>query len=227
MSTPKPETPCRVLGLLGGTFDPVHNGHRALAEAALKSGAVDRVRWIPAGRPPHRGGPQASAADRLALVGLMIADQPAFCLDRGEIDAAERGEPSYTILTLERLRRELGPTQPLALILGADAFRGLPDWHRWQEIPALAHLLVTTRPGSALDPANLPEALRPLWAERRRADPAALASRPSGLLHQFPMTPCAVSATELRRRLPDPAADCDGLLPPALLRYIRHHHLYR
>lgn len=215
-----------MLGLLGGTFDPVHNGHRALADAALASGAVDRVRWIPAGRPPHRGGPQASATHRLALVDLMIADQPAFCLDRSEIEAAARGEPSYTILTLERLRRELGPAQPLALILGADAFLGLPDWHRWMEIPALAHLLVAGRPGSTLDAAGLPEDLRGLWTDRACTDPVDLATRPGGLLHHFPMVPYEVSATELRHRLPDPAAKLDGLLPPALLRYIRHHHLY-
>jgi nicotinate-nucleotide adenylyltransferase len=226
MSTPKPEVPCRVLGLLGGTFDPVHNGHRALADAALASGAVDRVCWIPAGRPPHRSGPQAGATHRLALVDLMIADQPAFCLDASEIETAARGEPSYTILTLERLRRELGPAQPLALILGADAFLGLPDWHRWQEIPTLAHLLVAGRPGSTLDATSLPEPLRRLWADRFCADPKALATRPGGLLHHFPMKPLEVSATELRRRLPDPTAKLDGLLPPALVRYIRHHHLY-
>lgn len=227
MSTPKPEHPLTgVLGLLGGTFDPAHNGHRALAEAALASGAVDRVRWLPAGLPPHRAGPQASAEHRLALVELLIADQPAFELDAGEIGAAARGEPSYTVLTLERLRRELGPRQPLALILGADAFLGLPSWHRWAEIPALAHLLVTTRPGSTLLAASLPEALRGLWDNARIDDPKQLASAPSGLIHCFPMTPLDISATELRRRLPDPDAPLDGLLPPALLRYIRHHHLY-
>jgi nicotinate-nucleotide adenylyltransferase len=227
MSTPKPDRRSTgVLGLLGGTFDPVHSGHRALADAALASGAVDRVRWLPAGLPPHRAGPQASPQDRLALVELLIADQPAFELDPGEIEAAARGEPSYTVHTLERLRRELGPTRPLALILGADAFLGLPSWHRWQEIPALAHLLVTARPGSPLSAAGLPEALRGLWDNAQIDDAKRLAAVPSGLIYCFPMTPLDISATELRRRLPDPDASLDGLLPPALLRYIRHHHLY-
>ena len=215
-----------VLGLLGGTFDPVHLGHRRLADAALASGAVDRVRWIPAGLPPHRSGPQASAAHRLALVRLLIADQPAFELDISEVDTAARGEPSYTVHTLERLRREFGAARPLALILGADAFLGLPDWHRWQDIPLLAHLLVTTRPGSILDHDHLPAALHRLWTETRTDDPAKLATRPGGLIHCFTMTPQTISATELRRRLPDPAASLDGLLPDVLVRYIRHHHLY-
>lgn len=227
MSTPKPEAASTgVLGLLGGTFDPAHSGHRALAEAALASGAVSRVRWLPAGLPPHRAGPQASARDRLALVELLIAGEPAFELDAGEIDAAARGEPSYTVHTLERLRRELGPNRPLALILGADAFLGLPTWHRWAEIPKLAHLLVTTRPGSTLNAAGLPEVLRGLWDNAQTGDPKQLASVPCGLIYHFPMTPLDISATELRRRLPDPDAKLDGLLPPALLRYIRHHHLY-
>ena len=215
-----------VLGLLGGTFDPVHCGHLALATAALDSKAIDRVRWIPGGQPPHRAGPQARAEDRLEMVKLMIADHPAFELDDGEVLAAARGEPSYTILTLERLRRALGPEQPLALILGADAFLGLPTWHRWQEILPLTHLLITTRAGAMLDREQMPAALRPVWAKQQSKDPATLATVPGGLIYPFPMPSIDISATELRRRLPDPGAELDGLLSPAVLRYIRHHQLY-
>lgn len=219
-----------MLGLLGGTFDPVHRGHLALAQAALASGAVDRVRWIPAGRPPHRAGPHAGAAHRLAMVGLAIADQAGYELDAGEVDAAERGQPSYTVLTLERLRRELGPHQPLAWILGADAFVGLPTWHRWVDISALAHLLVTERPGSPLDRAALPAALRPLWDAARVETPAALAGAPAGRLYRFPMVADTVSATVLRQRLGTASGAADemlaGLLPTTVLGYIRHHRLY-
>ena len=215
-----------VIGLLGGTFDPVHGGHRALADAALACGMVDQVRWIPAGHPPHRAGPAASAEHRLAMVRLMIADQPRFSLDDSEVIAAVRGEASYTVHTLERLRRELGPAQPLAWILGADAFLGLPAWHRWQDILPLTHLIVTTRPGASLQPSNLPEPLRPVWSAHLTEHPQELATQPGGRICQFPMTPVELSATELRRRLPDTTATFDGLLPPAIVRYIRHHHLY-
>jgi len=248
MSTPKPEhsghghgldpvsgpASGTVLGILGGTFDPVHLGHRGLADAALTSGAVSRIRWIPAGHPPHRGGPSASADHRLAMVQLMIADQPAYELDASEVESGKRGEPSYTVTTLERLRRELGAEQPLALILGADAFLGLPSWHRWTEIPALTHLMVTTRPGSPLDDSTLPDALRQFWENARTDDPATLAELPAGRIYNFPMPALEVSATGLRQRLashdanPDinPVSRFEGLLPPALVRYIRHHHLY-
>lgn len=223
MSTSKPEH--QVLGLLGGTFDPVHYGHLALAQAALASGAVQRLRWIPAGQPPHRAGPAASAEHRLAMVRIAIADCPAFALDAGEVEAAARGEPSYTISTLERLRRELGAEQPLALVLGADAFLGLASWHRWQEIPPLAHLLVTTRPGFQLD-AAIPPALRPLWVAGRVEQAAELRKAPGGGVFCFNMPPARVSATAIRRLLPDPDAQLAELLPPDVVRYIRHHHLY-
>lgn len=232
MLTPRPElTDCStasgtVLGILGGTFDPVHLGHRALADAALASGAVSRIRWIPAGQPPHRSGPAASAEHRLAMVRLMIADQPAFEIDDSEVAAAQRGEPSYTVHTLERLRLKLGADQPLALILGADAFLGLPSWHRWTDIPRLTHLLVTHRPGSSLDPAELPEPLRRLWDAARTEHPARLAELPAGRIYHFPMSPIDLSATALRRHLSGPDNGLDGLLPPALVRYIRQQNLY-
>lgn len=225
-----------VLGLLGGTFDPVHCGHRALADAALASGAVGRVRWIPAGQPPHRSGPAASAEQRLAMVRLMIADQAAFELDTSEVDAAAVGAPSYTFDTLQRLRATLGPQQPLALILGADAFLGLASWHRWPEIPALTHFLVTSRPGFVLDAASLPDALQGLWSNARIDDPMQLGQSPGGKIFVFAMPPLELSATALRRRLREcdrscardcnPDATFDGLLSPEVGRYIHHHHLY-
>ena len=232
MSTSRPDscTAGKVLGILGGTFDPVHCGHRALADAALASGAVSRVRWIPAGQPPHRSGPVASAEQRLAMVRLLIADQPAFELDTSEVDAAALGAPSYTVDTLLRLRATLGPEQPLALILGADAFLGLPSWHRWREIPALTHFLVTSRPGSVLDAASLPDALHGLWSNARIDDPALLGHSPGGKIFGFAMPPRDISATLLRQRLRErgttPDVKFDGLLSPEVVRYIRHHHLY-
>lgn len=230
MSTPKPE-PANggVLGLLGGTFDPVHRGHLALCRAALAAGGVAAVRWIPAGDPPHRAGPRASGEHRLRMVELAVAGLANCAVDDSEIRAAAQGRRSYTVDTLERLRGELGPARPLAWILGADAFLGLPSWHRWQALPGLCHLLVAERPGSTLSAADLPTPLRAWWSARRAEHPGALAGAPGGLIYHFPLAPHPASATEVRRRLADADASArlDPLLPPAVLDYIQQHHLYR
>ena len=127
------------LGLLGGTFDPIHFGHLRLAEEAREQLGLERVRLIPAGQPPHRGAPGGSADERLAMTQLAAAGNTGFEVDDSEVRLAQ---PSYTVLSLERLRAELGPQRPLVLILGADAFAGLQRWHRWQELFALAHIAV-------------------------------------------------------------------------------------
>ncbi|MBL8481248.1 MAG: nicotinate (nicotinamide) nucleotide adenylyltransferase, partial [Rhodocyclaceae bacterium] len=138
------------LGVFGGTFDPVHVGHLRLAEEAAETLQLERVAWIPAGRPPHRGAPATAAAHRLAMVQRAIADNPRFVLDDAEVRA---DAPSYSVLTLARLRAAHGPERPLVLLLGADAWAGLAGWHRWQEIFELAHIAVASRPGLA--PAQL------------------------------------------------------------------------
>lgn len=134
------------LGVLGGTFDPIHTGHLRLAEEAREALGLGGVRLIPAGQPPHRGEPGSTAEDRLAMARLAAAGNPGFMVDDGEVRAQQK---SYTVLTLERLRAEIGPRRPLVLILGADAFAGLPTWHRWTDLFALAHLAVANRPGYA------------------------------------------------------------------------------
>lgn len=226
--------PGQVLGLLGGTFDPVHRGHLALAEAAFGSGSINRLRWIPAGHPPHRAPPIAAALHRLTMVRLALGELPSALANRCEIDPGEVENiaPSYTINTLERLRRELGPTQSLALILGADAFLGLPNWHRWSEILTHAHLLMTERPGHKLDLQHMPEALRSLMAKRYRDDPATLSSLPAGLIHSFAMPATDISATDIRAQLVAGHFDLASgapvdLLPVDVVGYIRQHHLYQ
>jgi len=110
------------LGLFGGTFDPVHFGHLRLAEESIAHLGLGGVRWIPAGQPPHRGVPQVTAQQRLEMVRLAMANNARFSLDPSEVEAEA---PSYTVHTLERLRRELGTQQSLVLLVGADAFAGL------------------------------------------------------------------------------------------------------
>ena len=132
------------LALLGGTFDPVHYGHLRLADDVRTGLALSEIRLVPAGHPPHRGKPHASATDRLAMLDLACREFPALTIDPREI---RRGGKSYTVLTLGELRSE-NPHRPLAWIVGADALAGLPQWHRWREIFDLAHLIVAKRPGA-------------------------------------------------------------------------------
>lgn len=221
---PEPGAP---LGILGGTFDPVHLAHLALAHAALDRLGLAEVRWIPAGRPPHRAAPCASAADRLAMVRLAIAAVPRFVLDASEVESAA---PSYTVDTLERLRRELGPHQPLVLLMGADAFRGLPGWHRWEDILDLAHIAVATRPGFPLDALAAP--LAGACAARcpvANDAGAGFSSAPAGHIVTFELVAGTVSATEVRNLVAAGASDAKlrELLPAPVLDYIRQHHLYR
>ncbi|MEW6515156.1 MAG: nicotinate-nucleotide adenylyltransferase [Pseudomonadota bacterium] len=217
---PDPGSP---LGILGGTFDPVHLAHLALARAALERLGIAQVRWIPAGRPPHRASPQATPEDRLAMVGLAIADEPRFALDASE---AHSSAPSYTVNTLARLRRHYGPAKPLVLLMGADAFRGLRTWHRWEEILGLAHIAVATRPGFPL--AAVDATLVDLLGRCRLAS-ADFSQEPAGGIFPFELVAGTVSATEARALIAAgaPNAKLLELLPGPVLDYIHQHHLYR
>ena len=213
------------LGILGGTFDPIHRGHVELARDLRATLPLSAVRFIPVGAPPHRAAPIASAADRLAMIELALAEHPGLAVDAREI---ERPGPSYTVLTLEELRRE-DPARPLALIVGADAFLGLPAWHRWRELFDLAHLVVVARPGVDLDLARAP-ALLPEWERRRTGDAKALVATPAGAILTHPVTAHDISATALRALLARGLAGYDaarGLLPAAVLAYIERNQLYR
>ena len=211
------------LGLFGGTFDPVHYGHLRLAEEAIAHLGLGGVRWIPAGNPPHRGSPQVTATQRLSMVLRSTADNARFSVDAAEVEAAA---PSYTIHTLERLRRELGPQQPLVLLVGADAFAGLASWHRWQELFDFAHIAVSHRPGFPVEPASLPDALAKEFAARRHADAAQLGASPAGGIVTFAMTQLAISATQIRKLLAN-GLSARYLLPDNVLDYIQTHNLYR
>ncbi len=213
------------LGILGGTFDPVHVGHLELARELRTALGLPAVRLVPAGIPPHREAPVASPAHRLAMVELAIAGVPGLEVDRREID---RPGPSYTVPTLESLRAD-DRARPLALIVGADAFLGLPQWHRWQELFDLAHIVVVGRPGVALDVARAP-ALVPEWERRHAGGPRALTAAPAGAIVVQPVTAHDVSATAIRRELARGTAGLAavrGLLPPPVLAYIERNQLYR
>lgn len=213
------------IGILGGTFDPVHYGHlRAASEVREKLG-FEELRLVPAGDPPHRGAPEANAMHRVKMLELAMPEFPGLAIDTREIS---RPGKSYTVLTLEELRAER-PGTPIALVLGADAFVGLPTWHRWQELFDLAHIVVVSRPGTTIE-GSLPLVLDAAWHVRRTRDLGKLENARGGAIFELQVTPQPIASTAIRRALAQGAAgraEVQGLLPPAVLAYIDHHQLYR
>ncbi|NYZ62635.1 nicotinate-nucleotide adenylyltransferase [Luteimonas deserti] len=205
----------------GGTFDPIHRGHLAIACAA-RDALRCTVHVVPASDPPHRAPPGADAGQRAAMVAIAIAHVPGLVLDRREL---QRGGRSYTVETLAELRAALGPRRPLAWLVGADSLLGLSGWHRWTSLFDLAHLVVAERPGSGLDdaiPGVLADALRARWTER----PDDLAAAPGGRVLRLRQPLSLVSATEVRAQLAR-GAPVDALLPPGVAAFIEATGLYR
>ena len=204
----------------GGTFDPVHDGHLAIARAARD--ALDgTIRFMPAADPPHRPPPGANAPQRAEMLRLAIADEPGLRVDLREL---HRDGPSYSVDTLRELRAEYGAAAPIALLVGADSLLGLPTWRDWTALFGLAHFVVADRPGSALD-ARLPPALAEAVAGRWREDPAALREAPAGCLLRLHQPLHAGSATEVRRRIR--AGDAwRERVPAAVADYIVREQLY-
>lgn len=207
------------VGIFGGTFDPVHNAHLRVALDALETLGLAEVRFIPSARPPHRPQPGAAAAERLALLRAATADQPGFSVDPLEL---ERAGPSYMIDTLSALRVAL-PDRPLCLLLGADAFHGLPTWQRWRELLNLAHLVVLSRPGAtATDPDGpLAKLVKPVISRR----PADLTAAGGGRVLFWPVTPLVISASDVRARLAA-GRSARFLVPEPVRRLIEQRRLY-
>lgn len=197
----------RPLALFGGTFDPVHNAHLRVAwEAAEYLDA--EVHLLPASVPPHRAQPVASAAQRVALVRAALTGQDRLGVDPREL---RREGPSYTVDTLIEVRDEIGAERPLVLLVGADAFAGLPQWHRWKELFELAHVGVLTRPGHE---GALPTDLRTKIASRRCSDVRFVQGAPAGRVLTIPVTPLDVSASAIRLLLAE-GRDPRWLVPDA------------
>lgn len=208
-----------MIGLLGGTFDPIHYGHLRPAREVYQRLGLAALRLVPAATPPHRAAPVVSATHRLRMVELATAEFPGFTVDDREI---RRGGKSYSVPTLESLRTEIGAT-PLCLLLGSDAFAGLPTWHRWEQLFDLAHLVVMERGGAPLETARAFP-----WATKRISqDSAELGKAPAGRIVFLAVTPLDVSATRLRAQIARGETPSPDELPAAVWQYINEHYLYR
>ena len=210
--------PRRRIGILGGTFDPIHVGHLALGRAARDALRLDEVRFMPTGRSWQKEDSRADARQRLEMVRLAIAGEHGLAADPRE---TLRTGATYTVDTLAELRDELGPEVALVLLMGSDQLRNLATWHRWDELLRLAHIGCTQRERVSLDRLP-PEVEAMLDAHGRDALPDAAA----GAIVFFGMPPVPVSATALRERLARGERPAE-LVPRAVLDYIDSNGLYR
>ena len=212
------------IGVLGGTFDPIHYGHLRLAEELGETLKLDEVYFVPSGTPPHRSAPQVAAGHRLAMTRLATEGNARFRVDEREV---HRAGPGYTFDTLTELRAEAGVAHPLVLLLGADAFLEFATWHRWHEIFALAHVAIAHRPGFPVEhwTGRMPQPLAREYGARLLQQPLAIHLQPAGGIVVVPFTALDISATAVRDML-RAGASPRYLLPASVLDYIQSHKLY-
>ena len=212
------------LGLLGGTFDPIHHGHLAVAATVQVQCSLDGVVFLPAALPPHKQSQTLTPfADRFAMVAAAIAGHPCFAVSALE---GERRGPSYSVDTLLRVREVVAPAVRLFFVVGMDAFVEIGSWKNYRQLLTLADLVVIDRPGQVAS--RLAETMVRCFpgyavepADRSWRGPAA-----AGIIHPLTMEPVAVSSTEIRRRV-GAGGPIEGLVPGAVAEYIRKHGLYR
>lgn len=204
-----------MLGIYGGTFNPVHYAHLRTALEVGEIFALETVKLIPCHLPPHREEPEVSAAQRCRMLEIAIADTPGLAIDRRELD---RAGPSYMVDTLQSLQVD-HPATRLLLFIGTDAFAGLQRWHRWQALFDYAHVVVMTRPGYQMPALPVELSMRLTW------DKPLLNERQAGLLYFQGVTALDISATAIRQLLAD-GRNPKFLLPDGVIDFIRQHHLY-
>ncbi|MDE2346624.1 MAG: nicotinate-nucleotide adenylyltransferase [Gammaproteobacteria bacterium] len=208
----------RRIGIFGGSFDPVHFGHLRPALEILQALSLDEIRFIPAGQPPLRQPPVATASQRLQMLRLAVVDEPRFIVDDREI---RRNAPSYTVDTLGELRREY-PGDPLTLMLGTDAYLSLPQWRQWRKIYELAHIVVAHRPGWKIPgEAELADMIR----ERRTELPADLSRQLAGRILFQQVTQINISSTQVRATIAA-GGDPRYLLPDSVRELILNTRCY-
>ena len=213
----------RCSALLGGSFDPVHQGHVALSEYFVKLLAPDALRIIPAGNPWQKDGLQASAADRVAMVSCAFDKQSIpVAIDQQEI---QRHTATYTIDTLKAIRAELGPRASMVFLIGADQLQHLNTWQEWRHLFDYANICAASRPGFAMDASQVPEEVTREFA-LRDATPERIRTTAYGLTYLAKDLAIDISATDIRVAI-QRGERPDSLVPPKVLDYIELHHLYK
>lgn len=219
-----PRSTTSLIGIFGGTFDPIHYGHLRVAEEVVEKVGLHEMRFIPAGMPRLRSAPDALPKQRAAMVRAAIQNNPRFILDEREV---RRPGPSRSVESLRELGQEMGENAILCCIMGADVFMRLSEWHSWRELFQLCHIIIAARPGHVLvtDHDVLPQELREECAQRWISSASSLEYSSSGLIFIAPTTLLDISATAIRTRI-SAKSSVRYLLPDAVLDYIETNHLY-
>jgi nicotinate-nucleotide adenylyltransferase len=212
------DQPQRAIGILGGTFDPIHIGHLRMALESYEVLGLAKVHLVPCYEPVHRSLPAASPEDRLAMTVCAADNEPSLYADAREI---QRKGPSYTIDTLEEIRQEM-PNTPLCLLIGIDALIGFPTWHRFMEILDFAHLIVAYRPSFQMPTTGV---LADIVKSRLQHEKAYIHANLAGGILTLPMTALEISASEIRKQIAM-GRNPRYLLPDSVYEYIQQHGIY-
>ncbi len=218
-----PSAKISAIGILGGTFNPIHFGHLRMAQELADALNLDEVRFIPAANPPHKDTPTTTAQHRAAMVQLGIADNKTFVFDDREL---HRSGASYTLDTLHSLREELGEKTSITLFMGSDAFTKFDTWHRWQEIIQLCHIALVQRPQQRGHDHKLSKALETFLHNHYTENPDDLHNHASGFATMRHITALDISSTAIRNALQH-GESVRYLMPDNVMDYIQKYHLYR
>ena len=213
----------RLVGILGGTFNPIHFGHLRMAQELADTLHLEELRFIPSASPPHKSALEVSAEQRAEMVKLAIGDNPLFKCDDCEL---QRNGASYTIDTLISLQKELGEETALCLIMGSDAFIKLNTWHRWQALLNFCHIILVQRPNVLANQPKLTTDLEQLLHVHYTENADDLANKNAGYIHMPVITAQDISSTVIRAQLKQ-GKSLRYLMPVKVMQYINQHQLYQ